>query len=117
MAKRNARKQKILTQVDLIQAIASAGIWMMKFANEVEDTDISYGENFILDLINGLRLHSLMLHEAHNKLLEMNIDVDINLPDGIGAVETPNPFFRPDTTKPLTDDNGDVVEFGDDLPF
>lgn len=117
MSNRRKKNPQILTQVDMNQAVASCGIWMMQMANALEDTDIAYGVLFEQKLADALRMHSFMLHAVCEKFDEIGLEWTIQLPDGIGAMEAPNPFYDPDVGQSPSDEGDYPDSAVGEIPF
>jgi hypothetical protein len=95
MKKKRKSDVEVLTKVNAVDLLASIGIVMMRYGQTIEeDSDTMYSREWCEEAATQLQMFSVLLHEFLQTFPHVLRHMTFELPDGIGAMSVPNPYFR-----------------------
>lgn len=114
--KKTTGNEDILTNVTAADILASCGVFLTHMADAIQNTDALYGDTFINDFADEMRMHALMLAAVVETYPFVSKKMKLDVPDGVAVVRIPNPFYEKHTKDNPHKGGVPDLDLGD-LPF
>lgn len=116
MTNRERIPGEFVTSVAVSEILSSAGVQLIRWANDIAFTDAAFGEAWSVETANRMASLSEILNVVYERLPRRSLEMIVDLPPGMVGVIAINPDFKPDAEKPVSKDAGDSDKEGGSLP-
>lgn len=117
MRKKRPTEEAILNKVSLWDVFAAVGIVGMQIVEHIQFADRDYEDKTLDQLAKTLDTQLNVMAATCMEYESLFRLAMTELPPGFAGIKTINPLYHGDVTKPSHDDDGNVSDLGDRLPF
>lgn len=117
MKKQRPTEEKATAHVSLNDVFTAVGVVGMQIVEHVQFADHSFVDKTLDELVKKFNTQLQVMACACIEYEELFNIVMVELPPNIVGIKTKNPLYVGDVTEPSYDDDGNVIDLGDDFPF